>query len=351
MSDAFDICWIRTDVKTKVETKMASDQRKTRSKLGSQNNSRNSSRQNSPTRGVVQSLVRNENDDRWMCQICETNTGDPNVKMLECQRCRDHFCIKCIKKSETEYNIIAQSDLMWFCIACRERVERNIQIDIDIETRCKEIMENYESRISKLEADIITKCDEGQVREKVSDELKRSGSVDNRHGATNDEDDNPVSTTDIISEIEQRKAREKNFVIHGSEEMISVKTEDRVNYDRNIAENVLKICKVDFTQQDIVKVTRIGKFDKEKRKRPLVVTLNTTDQKRSLMKNLKLLKDTEHSLGEYRVSNDLTRAERENETRLYKEAKQLEEQESGEFRFKVRGPPWNRRIVKVPKEK
>jgi replication fork clamp-binding protein CrfC len=38
---------------------------------------------------------------------------------------------------------------MWFCVKYRKIVEEHIIIDLNIEKRCKEIMENYEQRIRK----------------------------------------------------------------------------------------------------------------------------------------------------------------------------------------------------------
>jgi hypothetical protein len=49
-----------------------------------------------------------------------------------------------------------------------------------------------------------------------------------------------------------------------------------------------------------------------------------------------------------RIGNDLTRTEREEEKKLYEKSKKLQEADSGEHRYRVRGPPWARKIVKVP---
>ena len=86
-------------------------------------------------------------DDPWDCKICKTIFAESDAKLLECQRCKEIFCIKCLKKSNTEYDILSRSDTMWFCVKYRKIVEEHIIIDLNIEKRCKEIMENYEQRI------------------------------------------------------------------------------------------------------------------------------------------------------------------------------------------------------------
>jgi hypothetical protein len=50
------------------------------------------------------------------------------------------------------------------------------------------------------------------------------------------------------------------------------------------------------------------------------------------------------------VSNDLTQTEREKEKKLWSEAKRQQISDvSGDYMYKVRGPPWARRIVKIKK--
>lgn len=36
-------------------------------------------------------------DDPWDCKICKTIFAESDAKLLECQRCKEHFCIKCLK--------------------------------------------------------------------------------------------------------------------------------------------------------------------------------------------------------------------------------------------------------------
>ena len=76
---------------------------------------------------------------------------DPDSKLLECQRCKDHYCTKCLGKTKTEYEIFSKSDTMWFCITCRGKIEEHIVLDLKIEDRCNQIMKEYGDRITQLE--------------------------------------------------------------------------------------------------------------------------------------------------------------------------------------------------------
>ena len=69
----------------------------------------------------------------WDCQICKKVFEDSDVKMIECQRCSDHFCIRCLNITKSEYDIMSKSDSIWFCIKCRPIVEEHIVTDFKIE--------------------------------------------------------------------------------------------------------------------------------------------------------------------------------------------------------------------------
>ena len=87
-------------------------------------------------------VLQNEqgNDDAWVCENCKTSITDPDAKMLECQQCRAHYCIRCLNKPVNEYEILSKSDSMWFCGPCKGKVEKNIVTDLKIEERCNAII-------------------------------------------------------------------------------------------------------------------------------------------------------------------------------------------------------------------
>ena len=75
-------------------------------------------------------------------------------------------------KSESKYGCLSKSDSMWFCLKFTEIVEKNIAVDLKIEERCRQIMLNYELRISQLEDYMKDECNEAPIREIVQEELK-----------------------------------------------------------------------------------------------------------------------------------------------------------------------------------
>ncbi|KAK3104618.1 hypothetical protein FSP39_006297 [Pinctada imbricata] len=303
--------------------------------------SRSNSRQNSLTR----------DDEPWKCELCKQNFTDPNAKMLECQRCKGHYCIKCLKKPDAEYSLLASSDLMWFCAQCREKVQKNIAVDVEIEKRCAEIMESYEARISTLENEIKGKCGEDRVREIVKEEVRDKGVSDPDHkeegdGTSQNKKEGVISS--VFSEINERKQRENNIVIHGIEEAVSENASERVKHDKERIMEILNTCIGKTDDKQVVKVKRLGKYKPENPKRPLLATLPDTDTKKMLFQNIRKLATEGEKYKDVRISNDFTQAERDQERKLVSEMKELQKN-SGEFLYRIRGPPWARRIVKLRK--
>ena len=63
--------------------------------------------------------------DPWDCKLCYKIFAESDAKLLECQRCKERFCITCLNKSNTEYDILSKSDTIWFCVKCRKIVEEH----------------------------------------------------------------------------------------------------------------------------------------------------------------------------------------------------------------------------------
>lgn len=145
------------------------------------------------------------------------------------------------------YNRLIMSVFMWLCVACRENIENNI-------------MMNYEGRISKLEDDIQKKCSIEQVREIVKEKLKLTTKKD---ATTNVDNIEGITVLSIMGEINERKSRKNNIVIHEIEETHSEYEKGRKNHDIAKIEEIISIFKISTSGDNrIARTTRIGIFNK-----------------------------------------------------------------------------------------
>ena len=228
---------------------------------GSKNNSRNNSR---PRTNKYAALATA--DDAWLCKKCEKVYEEENAKLLECQRCRDHYCIDCLNKTVFEYNILASSDTMWFCVKCREKVEKNINIELNIERHCKDIMKRYECRIQSLEKDMEKNCNKEDVKKIVIEELAASASSTvplNLNLTQLSKDKEPITTSTIIQEMNEITARANNIIFYGLEETTEPDREKRKDSEINAIIEIAENCDVTPPDEEEIKVTRLGKYSKE----------------------------------------------------------------------------------------
>ena len=300
---------------TELETTL-NDKKKGRiNRTRSRNNSRSNSRANYP----ITKVTANET---WKCYMCKMPFSSPDDKLLECQRCNEHFCIKCLNKTEEEYKWMTKSDTMWFCLPCREKVERNIIVDREIEDRCKDMAAKFEKRIKTLEDKMQNKCEKEDIIVIVQEEIKKNQQCEPTLVTSEESEDNVQS---VISELNERKARESNLVIYGVEETITNNKSERYEHDKDYVLRIADLCGTEVEQEEITKITRLGRFNKEdvNPKRPLLVAFKDQKTKVGYFKGGSRLRDSER-YSETRLANDLTQKEREAEKKLYTEAKEME---------------------------
>ena len=84
----------------------------------------------------------------WTCEICRREFKDDHSRILECEHCEGHFCAKCVKLNDTEYDMIsARKDFHWHCVGCEPRVLQSIQIEKDVEKKLAEFMAKVEYKM------------------------------------------------------------------------------------------------------------------------------------------------------------------------------------------------------------
>lgn len=317
--------------------------------------SRNPSPIESPNK--FEALADDKDQEGRECRICEKSLSILDDKLIDCQRCKEYYCIKCLGKSEEEHKILANSDVMWFCGPCRGKVEKNIIQDRELEEKCQDIMRSFEARISSIETAVAEKCSKEETKKMINEELDKRFATSTVDGATTTEPQpaKPANSNvgEVLQEINRRKERENNIIIYGLEESNAKTKPERIEHDHKKLQEVLDVLEVEIKREDIEVVARCGKFDKEKflkdkARRPVRVVIKKGEKKTQIFKSIKKLRENE-SMKDVSISNDLTLAERKQEKLMYEQAQELTRLSSGEFSYRVRGPPWARKITKVPK--
>lgn len=143
-----------------------------------------------------------------------------------------------------------------------------------------------------------------------------------------------------------RDQRTNNIVIYRITESQKSVPEERKNDDLTFFKSLCSAIGVG--EKKVKNIIRLGPKKNENVPRPVKVMLENIDDKSEIMKNLAKLKNAEERFKKVSVSHDLT----DDQMKVLKErieyaGELTKNDESGEFLFRVRGPPWNLRIVKV----
>ena len=122
--------------------------------------------------------------------------------------------------------------------------------------------------------------------------------------------------------------------------------DERIIQDKKIFMDICNRCDANISEENVEEIIRLGKKGEEPR--PMLIKMNNSEDKRVLFRNLCKLKEDNSPYSRISVNHDMTKQEREENKKLISEAKELQDNdESGNWIFKVRGPPWDRKIRKI----
>ena len=269
---------------------------------------------------------------------------------LMCEICSQWFHIKCEKITKAQYKNQASKakNFHWYCDAC-DIVHSGIIREV---TLLKVEYNKFKRRLEELEENKVNKEDLEKEMEKKADKddveklEQRITTMEGKHAASGGSSivNQGASCSkrpedhaeELIKEIKDQEERKLNALLFNLPESKADNDVDRTKHDKDEVKQLAKHCKV----------VRLGKKH-ENKPRPLLIQISSDDKKRMLFKNLRMLQEAPDKFKQVSVKHDLTEKQRKREKELREEAKKKEADTSGEATFKVRGPPWARKIVKV----
>lgn len=272
-------------------------------------------------------------------KTCGIQTTDSD-NAIECEICNVWHHINCQNLNISAYRAIHKFKLFWVCDRCKIKcLQVNTTSENSILKRFEALEEKFESKLSEIEKICKKTSEETPSQELWSSILKRSPSQPEQSQATK------LIVKEVINEQANKINRDRNVVIYNCNE-----TTDRESPRVEDINSFLKIasyCETTVTENDIENAHRIGhKLDSGK-PRPLLISLQNIELKKSLMKNTYKLRQKGFNIF---VNHDRSKEERLLFKTIREQRKKLEEQDvSGEWFFKIRGPPWALRIVKEKK--
>ena len=219
--------------------------------------------------------------------------------------------------------------------------------DKEIEERCSAFMAKMEKRLAKIEKNLGDKPNIIQVEELIDRKIEeRLQKIDIASNQNQQQEITKESVTRQIREWNDRGTRLNNIIIYKA-------PEDENTTDVHKVQDILGQLETNTTEIQIEKTIRLGKTTEEgtqaNKIRPLKVVLKDKESKMKILKNANKLRLKEEPYKLMSMSQDMTKQERERDMELYLEAKNLNSKNEGgpDHKYRVRGPAWDRRLVKL----
>ena len=286
-----------------------------------------------------------------------------NNPKLICHECKLDFPIAEVKMDITTYYIINSLEKWgsrWFCSEClnetptpnsnpmQKQLQRISAQMVSMNAQIKNITD-AQDKLEKTSVKIPNAAE--AINE--SKEISKSSWVEIMDEDSGKQKINMITSLakEVLNNQKQlsveREDREKNVIIFGA-------TEENKNVENSENDQLFfkTMCEdaLEYKESLEVDIKRIPN-SKPNQDRPMKVTFKDTWSKRKFLSSLHKLKGND-KYSNIRVSHDMCIADREENAKLLKEAhKKNTEEKPTTFKYKVRGPPWAMKIVKVPQSK
>jgi len=158
-------------------------------------------------------------------------------------------------------------------------------------------------------------------------------------------------TKEQAAEQRDKENRRNNIILYRVPESDDMRAEERNKADVAFCLQLFNNClHTSITEDDLINVFRLGRNQDPDTPRPVMIQFAIYTSKNLIMESLYRLKHAEQKFKGVVISHDMTKTERDECKRSVAEATDKEDDDtSGEFMYRVRGPPGNLRIVKIKK--
>lgn len=301
-------------------------------------------------------------------------------KQVKCGLCSESLHQTCTEVSAaTQEDLTKVEGLKFYCSNCRKVID-SLLLNIDViklfEKKLAKLEDDTAKSIEKLANELeeqkgkIAEIEDGvrQNEENVgnkNDEIKQTiAAIENTYARAAGAGNNtratavrPIAVAGPVVEtldeenvlvIDEDEERKRSVIIHHLEESNEEDTGVRVEHDTN---KVIEICKYlgnhEFSEYSVEKIFRLGKRERGK-ERPLKVCLDGNVTKFKIIRNTHKLKDSEYD--GVSIQHDLTKDQRKELREMIDLAKRKEDEDpTGNYIYKVRGPPGRKHIKRFRK--
>ncbi len=316
-------------------------------------------------------------DNQVTCNVC---SDTKNKLLMKCERCLKDSCTKCLGMKKPVFEALNSiSNSHWFCDSCNDPAMSLIKHDSTIKQACERYLQSFTQRIESIEDMILHKAsadDVAQLQEriqllsdKVDQQLEKSKRLDEIEAKVNSEvvskppaanEEHQPGSIEAVDCLQDRINRKNNVVLFNVSETVGNTKEDAIANNKSEIKKIAEEIDVHLKDEDILSFRRIGKtnltriVDGEEIKVPRILLVTLSEHSKVLvMRNANKLRfSSSKYMQNIRIKHDMSKDDRQKEYELRKEAKEKQSESKNEdFLYVVRGPNWDRKIVRIRQTK
>jgi hypothetical protein len=218
--------------------------------------------------------------ESWVCRECNVETADDDSKMLECERCFDRYCTRCLHMGDAVYEYLQQQEpnTLWCCFDCCHKIRATFRKDktnVDAVQRDQEQantgataqkqidgrIDRIEEKLASMESLMSNMCNyfAGATKNEATDVNRVNSPADgsgqpgqtgvNQRSAAWGRAPTTTATSlrsiireeneEALKEAERAQRRRKNIVLHRLPELSSDQWSDRRQHDKEAIEELM----------------------------------------------------------------------------------------------------------------
>lgn len=295
--------------------------------------------------------------------------GEEGSKQLQCCACQRWVHYRCTELPAYMIQAFIEKRIKkYYYCACCVTVPKELEIELQLETseqkeikrlrrevrRCEnliKVVEENSRMANKLLAEKANTIDEGKIEQMIDKKMEKIEAILVQHQkatenktyasvAQQNEQQNDFKTIMKLARIEEisderdRRVRENNVILHGVKEGEDESAEERSAKDKIYVNKFFET--LEETGRTPSFIGRIGK--KTEKNRPIKIAFNSENDKKTIFRKLKMLKNKEEYKG-VAVAEDFTESERKVLKLWSDKAKERNKDETNGAIWRVRGSP------------
>ena len=242
----------------------------------------------------------------------------PKESSIQCEACGDWFHPDCQGLCKGAFKALAEYDLMWICMTCRERLADTLNLG-----------KRVENRVAEAEKKIIKKVVEAKLQAAAEMEAKLEVSIKSlKADVAKQMSETSVSLKEVMTtrEKEEKVDRTCNIIVHNLPESESEEPGTRKEHDVTKVQEMAHALGLEGTQCGVENAFRLGKKTASeenviaRKPRLLLVKLQSKDQVEKLLEERFKLKV--NGFPNIYITRDLPLEERERQRKLRAELQQ-----------------------------